>query len=106
MLLYEFPYGGEMTKELTIEHINTGVKLGVALKRLRKQAGLTQDELAKMVNMRQATVSDLENGRGTIDSLFKLIQILKLNLVLSNQANLQSAKQKTKASEVLDLLSD
>lgn len=106
MTLYEFPYGGEMAKELTIEHINTGAKLGVALKRLRKQAGLTQDELAKMVNMRQATVSDLENGRGTIDSLFKLIQILKLNLVLSNQANLQTAKQKTKASEVLDLLSD
>lgn len=95
-----------MAKILTIEHINTATKLGVALKRLRKQAGLTQEELAKMVNMRQATVSDLENGRGTIDSLFKLIQILRLNLVLSNQANLQTSRPKSKASEVLDLLGD
>ena len=56
--------GEKMKKELTIENINTGNLLGVALKRLRKQRELSQEELARGIGIRQATVSDIENGRG------------------------------------------
>lgn len=95
-----------MAKELTIENINTPNMLGIALKRIRKQANMSQDDLAKIVNMRQATISDLENGRGTLDSLFKVIQVLKINVLLSNQTSLQRNVNKSKAKEVIDLLND
>jgi HTH-type transcriptional regulator/antitoxin HipB len=72
-----------MAKDILIENINTPEMLSVALKRLRKNSGMSQDQLANIINMRQATISDLENGRGTLESLFKVIQALKLILVLS-----------------------
>ena len=95
-----------MKTDLTIENINTSSMLGVALKRHRKQAGMSQDELAKVVSMRQATISDLENGRGTLHSFFKVIQILKINVVFSNQRLLQRKDDKTKARKIIDLLDD
>jgi transcriptional regulator with XRE-family HTH domain len=95
-----------MKTDLTIENINTSSMLGVALKRHRKQVGISQDELAKVVNMRQATISDLENGRGTLDSFFKVIQVLKVNVVFSNQKTLQKRAGKTKAKMIIDLLDD
>jgi len=93
-----------MSKELLIEHINTPEMLGVAVKRLRKNSGLSQDQVAKLVNIRQATVSDLENGRGTLESLFKVIQALKLNLALSNKSTLNTERVESRAKEVLNLL--
>jgi transcriptional regulator with XRE-family HTH domain len=95
-----------MKANLTIENINTSSMLGVALKRHRKQTGISQDELAKVVGMRQATISDLENGRGTLDSFFKVIQILKINVVFSNQRSLQRSDDETKAKKIIDLLDD
>ena len=78
----------------------------MAIRRLRKRAGLSQLQVAELVNIRQATISDLENGRGTLDSLFKVVQALKLNLVLSSKTALISNKEKTRTNEVLDLLKD
>ena len=93
-------------EELIIENINTPKVMGVAIRRLRKRAGLSQLQVAELVNIRQATISDLENGRGTLDSLFKVVQALKLNLVLSSKTALISNKEKTRTNEVLDLLKD
>ena len=91
-----------MEKELTIEQVNTPKKLGVAIKRLRKSKGLTQTELAEKINVRQATISDFENGRGgTIETLLKIIQALKVNFALSNQSKLKKTNSK---SSVMDLL--
>ena len=73
-----------MENQIVIENINTSKKLGVALKRLRKLKGFTQADLAEKVNIRQATVSDAENGKGNIDTFIKLIQALKVNMALSN----------------------
>lgn len=73
-------------EELKIENINTAEKAGLALKRLRKMKNLSQADLARMMNMRQPTISDVESGKGTLDSFFKLVQALKVNLELSNQA--------------------
>ena len=95
-----------MEKELTIPNIKTAASLGVALKRLRKQQDLGQEELAQMVGIRQATISDIENGRGTLDSFLKIIQVLKINLTLSNRSTVEMSSKKSKAGQVLDLLDD
>lgn len=90
-----------MEKELLIEQVNTSKKLGVALKRLRKAKGLTQTELAGQINVRQATISDFENGRGgTIETLLKIIQALKVNMAMSNKAKIKASSK----SSVMDLL--
>ena len=38
------------------------LELGETIKKLRKERGLTQEKLAKMVNISRATLSKLENG--------------------------------------------
>lgn len=93
-----------MEKRIVIENINTPQKLGVALKRLRKNKKLTQAELAKKMNMRQPTISDVENGKGTLESLFKIIQALQVNLVLGNQNKIEGGKEATKKTSMLDFL--
>ncbi|PIP93308.1 MAG: transcriptional regulator [Bdellovibrio sp. CG12_big_fil_rev_8_21_14_0_65_39_13] len=95
-----------MSKDIVIENINTPTAFGVALKRLRKNSGVSQDQLAHLLNMRQATISDIENGRGTLESLFKVIQALKINLVLSNSSFTKDKDHKSKARKILDLLND
>ncbi|MDA9793343.1 helix-turn-helix domain-containing protein [Bacteriovoracaceae bacterium] len=93
-----------MKKHLTIENITSAEKLGVAVKRLRKQQGLGQADLASMMNMRQPTISDIENGRGTLDSFFKIIQALKVNLAVSTSKTIATDSKNSKAKEVLDLI--
>ncbi len=95
-----------MAKNILIENINTPEMLSVALRRLRKNSGMTQNELAAIVNMRQATISDLENGRGTLESLFKVIQALKLNLALSNLKTIKERDDSSRARRILDMLND
>lgn len=95
-----------MAKDILIENINTPEMLSVALKRLRKNSGLSQTDLANIINMRQATISDLENGRGTLESFFKVIQALKLNLVLSNLKTVKERERLSRAREILGLLND
>jgi len=49
------------------------------LKELREERGLTQAALAEMVGVRQATISDVENGttrRETLDLIDKLCNAL------------------------------
>jgi len=98
-----------MTAEdvLRIENINTPKKAGLALKRLRKIKNLSQADLAKMMNMRQPTISDVESGRGTLDSFFKIVQALKLNLELSNQGVSKfNGSGKSKVKKMLSYLED
>ncbi len=96
-----------MDKDIQIQNINTSKALGVALKRLRKNSKISQDQLAKVLDMRQATISDIENGRGTLDSLFKVIQALKVNLSVSNNSDSsKNTKSNSKTRSVLNLLSD
>ncbi len=96
-----------MDKDIQIQNINTSKALGVALKRLRKNSNMSQDQLAKILDMRQATISDIENGRGTLDSLFKVIQALKVNLSVSNNSDSsKNTKRNSKTRSVLNLLND
>lgn len=43
--------------------------LELAIKRLRTERGLTQQALADLVGVRQATISDIENGKSRLDTL-------------------------------------
>ncbi len=60
------------------------LQLGVLLRSRRKELGLSQHEAAARGGLQQKTVSSLENHpqRCTIDSLYRLMSALKLELVL------------------------
>lgn len=59
-------------------------QLGVAITRLRLQAALTQEKLAKSAGIRQATVSKTERGVGSteIKTIYAICAALGLELVL------------------------
>jgi transcriptional regulator with XRE-family HTH domain len=95
-----------MPNHLNIANIKTPDQLGLAVRRLRKHIGLSQGELSKLINMRQPTISDIENGRGTLDSLFRIIQALEINLSLNSQATSEIETKSSKISDMLDLLKD
>lgn len=52
-------------------------EVGEAFKRMRKQAGKTQTEVAAAVGMRQEALSRFESGRGADFSLAKLLRLLQ-----------------------------
>ena len=92
---------------LRIDNINTPKKAGLALKRLRKLQNLSQADLAKIMNMRQPTISDVESGKGTLDSIFKIVQALKLNLELSSSGTVKAKLSgKSKVHAVLSYLDE
>lgn len=50
---------------------------GSALRRLRKELGMRQDQLSPLLGMRQSTVSKIERGRDThLSTLRRLFQAL------------------------------
>ena len=57
-------------------------KLGLKIKELRKRKGLTQEQLAELINMEQTSISVIESGRNfpTLGTLEKIAQILEVNL--------------------------
>lgn len=58
-------------------------QLAAALRRYRRQASLTQEDLADRTHRRQATISSFESGEGgTLDTLFALLGALELELVV------------------------
>ena len=91
-----------LKKQLVIDNINSSKKLGVALRRFRKANGWTQLELSKKANIRQGPVSEVENGRGNIETFLKIVQSLKLNVVMMT-GSLESKTSEEKNS-VMDLL--
>lgn len=64
--------------------------LGQAIRRLRRERGMTQAELAEACVLRQATVSAAENGApGTrLDTLFRLLAVLGQAVVLRDRVRL------------------
>ena len=58
--------------------------LGVLLRDLRKQKGLTQTELGRKVGLDQKKVSLMENGNPNmrVDSLFRLLSALDQGVVV------------------------
>jgi HTH-type transcriptional regulator/antitoxin HipB len=62
----------------------TSPQIGVALRRQRKQLGLSQAALGQRINLRQATISSLESGDpGTkLGTLLDALSALDLELVI------------------------
>ena len=58
-------------------HLNL-LDLGKTIKTLRKQKGITQEELARQSNISRVTLSKLENGYIANISIVKINQILTL----------------------------
>jgi HTH-type transcriptional regulator/antitoxin HipB len=67
--------------------IRSSQALGTALRQARLNAGLTQKELGQRTNLRQATISALENGESaTLDTVFAVMTFLKLELQLAERS--------------------
>lgn len=67
------------------EHIaRTEKQLGAILRRLRKQAGLTQAAVGERTHLRQATISRLEAGEPALQlrTLMETLAALDLELVV------------------------
>ncbi len=64
--------------------ITSPATLGKALRRHRKDLGLTQSELGQKFNVPQKTVSNIEAGRPGVQlaTLFKLLSALSLEINL------------------------
>ncbi len=58
--------------------------LGRTIRRYRKKRGLTQAEVGKKFNIRQASVSNLENGTPgiSLDTMFSILSALSLEIHL------------------------
>lgn len=66
------------------ELIRSPKKLGVALRRYRRELNLTQGELASKAGLRQGTISQIENGLQTVklSTIMDLLRALDLELTL------------------------
>lgn len=63
--------------------IRSQKSLGNAIRRARRAAGLTQQQLGARTNLRQATISNLEKGEGgSLETLFAVLTFLELELEL------------------------
>ncbi len=61
--------------------INNSKQLGNALRHVRKTKKMTQAQVAKRAGIRQATVSDIENGlTSTTEILLKILNVLGARL--------------------------
>ncbi len=60
--------------------------LGAILRRRRKAKALTQTNVSELTSLRQSTLPRLEReGRGTIDTLYKILAALDLEIVIRDR---------------------
>jgi HTH-type transcriptional regulator/antitoxin HipB len=65
----------------------TSSQIGAALRRTRKQLGLSQEQVSAKTKLRQATISSLESGdSGTkLETLLDVLAALNLELVIRSR---------------------
>ncbi|ABF39160.1 transcriptional regulator, XRE family [Candidatus Koribacter versatilis Ellin345] len=66
------------------EIARTSKQLGALLRKTRKSLGLTQADLASRIDVRQATISDLEHGEreARLGTVLQVLAALDLELVV------------------------
>lgn len=70
--------------------IRSAKTLGGSFREARRAAGLTQADLGLKTGLRQATISSLESGEGgTLESMFKVLTVLKLDIQLTVRSTSQ-----------------
>lgn len=68
---------------MNMQMTRTPLQMGAALRRRRKELGLSQATAAGSIARRQATISDLENGGDVrLSTLLRLLATLDLELVV------------------------
>ena len=77
--------------------IRTPPQLGAAIRRHRKLQSLTQTQLGEKTKLRQATISQLENGEGGVQlkTLTHVLAALNLELIIQQRS--------TSTKEIADL---
>ena len=61
----------------------TPLQLGNSIRERRRKLGLTQEQLAEKVGVRQRTISDVEStGAARIDTLLRMLGALDLELLV------------------------
>jgi HTH-type transcriptional regulator/antitoxin HipB len=67
-----------------MELVRSPKQLGAALRRFRRERKMTQAQLASRAGLRQATVSQVENGLETVklNTVMDLLRALDLEVVL------------------------
>jgi len=61
----------------------TPLQLGNSIRERRRKLGLTQEQLAEKVGVRQRTISDVESvGAARIDTLLRMLVALDLELLV------------------------
>jgi HTH-type transcriptional regulator/antitoxin HipB len=61
----------------------TPLQLGNSIRERRRALGLTQEQLAKRVGVRQRTISDVESaGAARVDTLLRMLVALDLELLV------------------------
>lgn len=63
-------------------------KIGALIRNARKQKGMTQTELGNLTNLRQATISKIENGEGAtrLDTFCDVLLALDLEISISDRS--------------------
>ena len=75
--------------------VRTAKQIGAAIRRCRRGAGLSQAELGKRTNLRQATISALEHGEleTQLSTLIDVMTALGLEMVV---------RERSKAAETIE----
>jgi HTH-type transcriptional regulator / antitoxin HipB len=70
----------------------TPAHIGAALRRQRKLQSMTQTELGHATKLRQATISQLENGEGSVQlkTFTDVLAALNLELVIQERSSARS----------------
>ncbi len=76
---------------------HTAGDLGELIRRIRKERGLTQTELAERANIARGALQKLERGRGTItiETFLKLLHAMSLDLALSDRVQSRDVGQRS-----------
>jgi len=70
----------------------TPLQLGNSIREARRKLGLSQEQLAAKVGVRQRTVSDIEGtGTARVDTLLRVLGVLDLELMVRTRTR-SSAK--------------
>jgi len=86
-----------MDKALLDQVARSPRQMGEALRRARRSKALTQKELAEKMDVRQATISQLEDGGSQVRTLMDALAALGLELVI------RPRRQGTDAHDIEDL---
>jgi len=65
----------------------TPTQLGAAIRRQRKLKGMSQTQLAEKTRLRQASISQLENGELQLKTLMEVLAALNLELVIQERTS-------------------